>query len=228
MDSAATARTKTDRALEARMQEVSGDPERVDLLAKARAFKRSWIELADALARAYERESWRRWGFSDFETYCRRELHVTPQTAQKLLGSYRFLQSREPRVLERAKGDPEAPIPTPQAVDFVAKATERGAADDDAMSEIRRAAFEEGVSAPALSRRYKEVAFPVSDDERRSKLRGQISSAARRLADLLADPDAPVPHATAAATEEVIGDLLAALEAGAPGGPGGGEGSHEP
>lgn len=204
------------------MRAVSGDEERADVLAKARAFKRSWIELAEALARTHERESWQRWGYSDFETYCRRELHITPSTAQKLLGSYRFLRSREPAVLERAASDPQAPVPSPQAVDFVAKATERGAADEDTMSEIRRAAFDDGVSAPSLTRRYKEVAFPVSEEERKTKVRTQIASAARRLADLLADPDAPVPHAVAAATEEAIGDLLASLE-----GEGEGEGQSE-
>ena len=43
--------TKTDRAMEDRMVEVADDPERADTLAKARAFKRTWLELADALAR---------------------------------------------------------------------------------------------------------------------------------------------------------------------------------
>lgn len=212
MEPAVSARTKTDREMQDQMLEVSGDPERVEVLAKARAFKRSWIDLADALARSHERESWRRWGFSDFDSYCRRELRLTPTTAQKLLGSYRFLRAAEPRVIERAERDPEAPVPTLQAVNFVARASERGAAGEEAMSEIRSAAFDEGVSAPMLTRRFKEVAFPVSDEERKSKLRGQIETTARRLADLLAEPDAPIPHAAAAAAEEAIGALLTALE----------------
>jgi hypothetical protein len=212
MERAASARTKTDQKMEDQMHAVAGDPERVDVLAKARTFKRSWIELAEALARTCERESWRRWGFADFETYCRRELHLTPSTVQKLLGSFRFLKTSEPAVIARTARDPEAPVPSLQAVDFVARASERGAADEEAMSEIRRAAFDEGASAPMLSRRYKEVAFPVSDEEKRTKLRGQITSAARRLADLLADPDTPIPHDVAARAEEAIGELLAALE----------------
>lgn len=212
MERAASTRTKTDREMEEQMLAVAGDSERVDVLAKARTFKRSWLDLADALARTHDRESWRRWGFSDFESYCRRELHITPATAQKLLGSYRFLRSNEPRVLERAAQDPQAPIPSQKAVDFVARASERGAVDEDTMSEIRRAAFDEGASAPMLTRRFKEVAFPVTDEERKTKLRSQIESAARRLADLLAEPDAPVPHAAAATAEEAIGQLLSALE----------------
>jgi hypothetical protein len=212
MERAVSARTKTDQKMEDQMHAVAGDPERVDVLAKARTFKRSWIELAEALARTCERESWQRWGFADFETYCRRELHLTPSTVQKLLGSFRFLKTSEPAVIARTARDPEALVPSLQAVDFVARASERGAADEEAMSEIRRAAFDEGASAPMLSRRYKEVAFPVSDEEKRTKLRGQITSSARRLADLLADPDAPIPHDVAARAEEAIGELLAALE----------------
>ena len=90
--------TKTDRAMEDRLLAVSGDPERADTLAKARAFKRTWLELADALARVQKHESWRRWGFTDFDAYCRKELHLRSSTVAKLLGSYRFLESAAPTV----------------------------------------------------------------------------------------------------------------------------------
>ena len=50
--------TKTDRVLEDRMLSFAGDEERVEALARARNFKRSWIELAETLARVHERNSW--------------------------------------------------------------------------------------------------------------------------------------------------------------------------
>jgi hypothetical protein len=206
--------TKTDREMEDTMLAVADDPERVDVLAKARHFKRSWIELAEALCRVYERESWVQWGFAGFEEYCRKELHLKKATVAKLLGSYRFLQARAPRVLERTQSEPTAPVPSWQAVDFVARATERGAVDDDTMEEIERAAFDEGADAPLLSRRFKEVAFPVNEAERGEKLRQQLAGAARRLANLIAEPDAPVPHEVAVAVEESLGRLLDALDAG--------------
>src|SRR5690606_13011647 len=157
------------------------DAERVDVLAKARHFKRSWIELAEALCRVYERESFVHWGYAGFEEYCRKELHLKKATVAKLLGSYRFLQARAPRVLERAGSEPSAPVPSLQAVDCVARATERGAVDEDTMEEIERAAFEEGADAPLLSRRFKEVAFPVDEAARGDRLRHQLVGAARRL-----------------------------------------------
>lgn len=200
------------------MLAVADDAERVDVLHKARHFKATWIELAEALTGVYERESWVRWGFESFEDYCRKELHIKKGTVAKLLGSFRFLRSTAPKVLERGRGlsdvaEAETPIPTLQAVDFVARAHERGAADPDTLEEMHRAVFDEGADSAALSRRFKEVAFPVNDGERRDKLRTQLSSTARRLAGLLAEPDAPIPHHVAITVEESLGQLLDALDA---------------
>jgi hypothetical protein len=214
--------TKTDRAMEDAMLAAAGDTERVEVISKARAFKRTWIELAEALTRVYDRESWTRWGYDSFEVYCRKELHIKKGTVHKLLGSYRFMAARAPKVIERSRrdmpGDAPEPVATPmipslQAVDFVARAAERGAADGETMREMERAVFEEGAEAPLLSRRFKQVAFPVDAKEKREKLRGQLGNSARRLASLIAEPDAPVPHEVAIAVEEAIGQLLDALDA---------------
>lgn len=205
--------TKTDREMEDRMLAVADDPQRVDALAKARTFKRSWLELAEALTLVYERKSWKAWGYASFDEYAGRELHITKSTASKLLGSFRFLKSSAPKIIERAHEEPEAPVPSMKAIDFVARAEKRGAADDGTLREIRRAAFEEGADAPMLTKRYKEVAFPVSDDERKKKLRAQLSSVGKRLAALIADPDAPLEHPIAARVEEVLGEMLRVLEA---------------
>ncbi len=203
--------TKTDRAMEDRMLAVADDPERADTLSKARAFKRTWLELAEALTRVQSRSQWQRWGFADFESYCRTELHLRASTVAKLLGSYRFLESSAPRVLERAKRKPEAPVPTLGAVEFVAKATERGAADEETMETIQRVAFDEGADAPLLSRQFKDVAFPVTDDERADKTRSSIVATARRLAAQITAEDAPVPRKLAIRVEETLGELMEAL-----------------
>src|SRR5882757_8581795 len=131
--------TKTDRQMEDRMLAVANDPERADTLQKARAFKRTWLELAEALSRATEKQLWEKWGFSDFDQYCRKELHLRSSTVAKLLGSYRFLETSAPRVIERARGDYfEAPIPSLPAVEFVQRATEKGAADEETLRSIHR------------------------------------------------------------------------------------------
>src|SRR5262245_57955063 len=210
--------TKTDRQMEDRMIAVSGDPLRADTLAKARAFKRTWLELAEALTKVQHQNSFRDWGYDDFDAYCRKELHLRGATVQKLLGSYRFLETSAPRVIERARnlnasGEVfEAPIPSLPAVEFVQKATERAAADPETLETIQRVAFDEGLDAPVLARRFKDVAFPETDRERREKLRASIAQTARKLSSLIAEEGSPVPKKLAIRVEEMVGELLEAIE----------------
>ena len=208
--------TKTDRQMEDHMHAVAGDPVRADTLQKARAFKRTWIELADALTKVQSKRSWEGWGYPDFDTYCRKELHLRGATVQKLLGSYRFLETSAPRVIERARDvEPEdlsTPIPSLPAVEFVQKATERGAADAETLETIKRVAFEEGAEAPMLLKKFKDVAFPETETERREKLRGNIAQAARKLSALIAEDNSPVDKKLAIRVEEMVGELLEAIE----------------
>ncbi len=205
--------TKTDRQMEDQMLAVSSDPERADTLQKARAFKRTWLELAEALSRANEKRLWEKWGFADFDHYCRKELHLRSSTVAKLLGSYRFLETSAPRVIERARGDAlEAPIPSLPAVEFVQRATEKGAADEETLRTIQRVAFEEGADVPVLNRQFGKLAFPESKTERREKLRATIAQTARRLSSLIAEEEAPLPKPLAIKVEETIGELLEAIE----------------
>lgn len=205
--------TKTDRQMEDRMIAVSGDPLRSDTLQKARAFKRTWLELAEALTKVQGNRSWEPWGYTDFDAYCRKELHLRGSTVAKLLGSYRFLETSAPRVIERARGDHfESPIPSMPAVEFVQKATERGSADAETLETIQKFAFDEGVDAPMLARKFKDVAFPETDREKREKLRAAIAAAARRLSSLIAESDSPVPKKLAIRVEEMVGELLEAIE----------------
>src|ERR1700742_3540879 len=174
--------TKTDRQMEDRMHAVADDPERADTLQKARAFKRTWIELAEALSRASDKELWAKWGFTDFDAYCRKELHLRPSTVAKLLGSYRFLETSAPRVIERARTDRfEAPIPSLPVVEFVQRATEAGSADPETIKSIHRMAFEEGAEPAAINKQFGKLAFPQTDRDRKDKLRSAIAQTARRL-----------------------------------------------
>ena len=155
-----------------------------------------------------------RWGFSDFDAYCRKELHLRSSTVAKLLGSYRFLETSAPRVIERARGPEreQAPIPSMASVEFVKKATDRNAADPETLETIQREAFDEGMDAPLLAKKFKDLAFPVSAGDRREKLRGAIAQTARRLSQLIAEDGSPVPKKLAVQVEEVVGELLSTLE----------------
>ena len=210
---ASVASTKTDRKLEDKMLAAAGDPERANVIARARGFKRSWLELAEALTQVLEKGSWEGWGYKSFDAYCKIELQVSPSTAAKLTGSFRFLKTEAPTIIERSHHDQNAMIPDVKAVDFVQRAAERGAADASTMAEIREMAFEEGARAPMLARRFKSVAFPVSETDTESRLLGQLSSTAKKLAALIAEPNLPVCHEIAVELELALGKLQDALDA---------------
>jgi|SRR5580698_5570388 hypothetical protein len=206
--------TKTDRQMEDRMIAVADDPLRHDTLQKARAFKRTWLELAEVLTRVQSHKSYEGWGFPDFDAYCRKELHLRGSTVAKLLGSYRFLETSAPRVIERSRANDhfESPIPSLPAVEFVQRATERNAADAETLQTIQRVAFDEGLDAPVLARRFKDVAFPETETDRREKSRAAIAATARRLSTLLAETASPVPKKLAIRVEEIVGELLESIE----------------
>lgn len=205
--------TKTDRQMEDRMMAVANDPLRADTLQKARSFKRTWLELAEALTKVQAARSWEGWGFPDFDAYCRKELHLRGSTVAKLLGSYRFLETSAPRVIERAREDRfESPIPSLPAVEFVQRAVDKGAADADTLETIKRVAFEEGADAPLLAKQFKSIAFPETDRDKREKLRSNIAQTARKLSSLIAEEGSPVPKKLAIRVEELVGELLESIE----------------
>jgi hypothetical protein len=205
--------TKTDAMMEDRLLAVQSDPERADTLAKARMFKRTWIELAEALSRVSEKKLWAKWGFSDFDAYCRKELHLRGSTVAKLMGSFRFLETSAPKVIERSRADGfDAPIPSIQTVEYVEKATREGHADEETLRTIHKSAFEEGLEKPVLAKKFGELLFPQTPQDKKEKLRAAIAATARRLSSLVAEDGAPLPKELAVRVEETVGELLEAVE----------------
>lgn len=202
-------KTKGEARLEQAIHAHAEDAERVFVLERARRFKRTWIELAQALVDVRERETYLRWGYGSFDEYVTRELRLKRGTVDKLCASYGFLRANAPKLARESEDltDIARPVPSWQAVDFVARAEERGAAPAEVIDEMKREVFDEGAPAPALSRKYREVAFPVGDDERRERLNAQIIAAAKRLADLVAEPEARLPRGLGERVEAVIGEL---------------------
>ena len=205
-------RTQTDDALAAAEAVHAGDPERADMIARVRRFKASWFELGSALTELRRTERYTQWGFSNFEDYCRRELHLKRETADKLTGSYAFLRRAAPEVLQR--DGREAPIPSYQAVDFLRRAEEESEAPPETLSEIRRQVLDEGTELPKLSRIYRQVVFPVDADEAADKRRQSLKQTVAKLVELLAlaREDKLVPVQLCAEVEEPLSRLASALK----------------
>jgi hypothetical protein len=204
-------RTKTDDVLAAAEIQHSHDPERSELIARVRRFKASWFELGEALTEVKRVESYKNWGYGSFEDYCKKELHLKTDTADKLTGSFAFLRRRAPEVLRRDGRD--APIPTYQAVDFLRRAEEESDAPAETLSELRRHVLDEGAPLPKISRIYREAVFPLDPEEQTEKRLANLVGTINRLMELLAHTraDRLVPEALCAEVEEPLARLAAHL-----------------
>jgi hypothetical protein len=200
--------TKIDATLAALEDAHADDPERAELLRRARRFKSSWLELAQALTETRRGNRWKGWGFPTFEEYSTKELHLRPETVEKLTGSYSFLQKRAPAVLDR--DGVEAAVPSYQAIDYLRRAEESAEAPKAAVEEIRRKVLDEGMPLMQVAKQYNDVVFPIDEKTRRLKDAAGVKNVARRLRELLTETRA-VPRKVADEAGEALDALLEAL-----------------
>jgi hypothetical protein len=202
-------RTKTDVALAEAEEAHADDPERAELVRRARRFKTSWVELGEALTAARKHSSWRNWGYDSLEAYAKAELRLKPETVDKLTGSYSFLKKRAPAVLER---DPLVhPMPSYHAVDFLRRAEDSEDAPREAVEEIRRRVIDEAAPVAAVSRAYKDVVFPIDEGTRRERDLAGVKNVAKRLRELLSETRV-VSRKLAGEVTESLDKLLATIE----------------
>ncbi|MGA7119289.1 MAG: hypothetical protein WBY94_04285 [Polyangiaceae bacterium] len=201
-------RTKTEAALAEAQLAHADDPERAELLGRARRFKASWIDLAEALTRAKRGHRWKEWGFDSFEAYAKGELKLRQETVDKLTGSYSFLKRRAPAVLSRDAL--EEPIPSYQSVDFLRRAEASTDAPRDTVDAIRRRVLDEAAPASSLSRAYGDVVFPIDASKRQERDVAGLKNVAKRLHELLSETQAVSPK-LASEVREALAKLLAAL-----------------
>jgi hypothetical protein len=204
-------RTKTEAALEEAERTHADDPERAELLRRARRFKASWIELGEALTGVKRSGRWKEWGYESLEAYAKTELRMRAETVDKLTGSYTFLQRRAPAVLERDAL--EEPIPSYQSVDFLRRAEASDRAPRDAVEEIRRRVLDDAAPAAAVSKQYRDVVFPIDDAQRKARDVAGLRNVATRLRELLAGTRV-VPRRVAGDVSDALERLLGALDDG--------------
>lgn len=202
--------TKVDQDLEAQEEAFASDPDRARAIACARRFKSSWLELAEILVAIRKSNQYKEWGHESFEAYASKELHLRPETVDKLTGSYAFLHRRAPAVLERdgvAKS-----IPSYQAIDFLRRAEEDAHAPEEVVEEVRRQVLDEGAPAAQIKKQFGDSIFPIAPNERKKRDRSAVRNIATRLRDLLGETKV-VPREIAI---EVTGALDTLLESLAP------------
>jgi hypothetical protein len=201
-------RTKVDAALEAAAEKHANDPDRADVLRRTRLFKASWVELGEALTEVRRRAQYKAWGFSSFEEYAQRELHLRQETVDKLTGSFMFLKKHAPQVLTRDGLSQH--IPSYQAVDFLRRAEEQPGAPEEAIEAVRKRVLEDVAPLQAVAKQFREVVFPLAEGERKERDVAALLNVAGRLRELLGDTRA-VPRKLAGEVSEALDRLLDAV-----------------
>ncbi|MRR52739.1 MAG: hypothetical protein EG825_17855 [Rhodocyclaceae bacterium] len=153
-------KSKGELQIERLMRELDPDSERFRVLASARRFKSSWVELGEKLLAVQAGDRYREWGYASFEEYCSREVHIRRPTVEKLTLAYRFLEREEPHLL--ARQIELKPLPDFRAVDLLRQAREERQLPVEAYAALRQAVVEDDLSPPTVRKRLREFS-PTPD-----------------------------------------------------------------
>jgi len=204
------------------LEAEGADELRVRVVRRAREFKRSWVNMAEALVEVRNRESYLGWGYQDFYSYCSLELQLKQATADKLTGSYVALKRYAPSVLKRDGLNEH--IPTCDAVDYFAKALQKNPSNDgsneravaqDLVDELRLAVFEEGAPVTELRKRFNPVFHPKPEGSEQLDAIQRAAATARRLEKMVEEIDGlrrPMVRTTLETLEALREDLTELLE----------------
>lgn len=121
--------------LGARLQTLEPGSPRHAVVAAAHKFKASWLELAGQLTRLRASKAFGAWGYATFADYCRKELHIREQTADKLTRSYGYLRDRAPAVLDASTEATQA-LPPLDVVSLLSQARERTNVSSEALAAL--------------------------------------------------------------------------------------------
>lgn len=195
--------TKGSQHIEQLMRQLPPESERYQVLATAKQFKSSWVELGEWLAKVSNKKQFSEWGFTSFEDYCTKEIRIRRQTAEKLLLAFRFLERREPSLLERNE---KRPLPDYRSIDLLRKADEREHFSMEEYSELRQAVIEEERNHPSVAKRFRDMTHSHQPEQKTLHQHRNALLAAKRLATSLQEI-AEVPEELSQAVVQLIGFL---------------------
>ena len=183
--------------IENSIEEHEDDPDRQNVLEKARLFKAGWVELAEALSRTAKNRDFETWGYKTLEAYCLKELHIRKNTVTKLIGNYHFLKRKEPQLLEKKE---LTRLPDINAVNALAKASDTDI-DEETYSRLKEGAVNRGFSAATIAKKMKETKEPTQE-EKTGMLKKRIKTLAHSIRLLIAEEGA-VPDSITQALKEI-------------------------
>ena len=170
--------------------------------------------IRDSLSAVEKEGEYKAWGYRTFEAYAQHELHMKKETVTKLLRSYGFLSTYEPRMLEDL-GDKNQPmsVPSYQALDVLAEARQNPYLSERDYRELRDQVMAEDPSPAQIRKTVREKApEPVKKELIDPSERHRRALAlAERLYGLIVEAD-DLPERIRVSMEDVVGGLREALE----------------
>jgi hypothetical protein len=124
--------------MEALLGQLDPSSDRYRVLRAAKDFKAAWVTMGEELTVVREKETFRQWGYTSFDAYCRRELRLKVDTANKLTRSFGYLRDHQPDVLE---GATVRELPPLDVVDLLSRARERTKLTESQLSDISEEVF---------------------------------------------------------------------------------------
>ncbi|SHI79238.1 hypothetical protein SAMN02745165_00895 [Malonomonas rubra DSM 5091] len=150
------AKTKSELIIEQLMRELDPSSPRYQVLATARQFKSSWVELGEQLIKVKNQAEFQGWGYESFDDYCSREIRIRKETARKLTMAYRYLEQEEPELISAERR--LQPLPDYRAIDLLRQAKEEQGFTEDEYSQLRESIIDQERSYPTVQKQFREVA----------------------------------------------------------------------
>ena len=142
-------KTKSIETLEQKMSGIDSESIRGQILANAKGFKTSWINLGQALYTVWKDKLYKGWGYDTFEAYTAKEIGIRKQTAIKLLRSYSFLEKEDPLYLKKDYNEEAeaATVPTYQSVDVLRLANNKKDLSKEEYASMKKGVLDMGKDA---------------------------------------------------------------------------------
>ncbi|HEX8700413.1 MAG TPA: hypothetical protein VF815_16310 [Myxococcaceae bacterium] len=192
--------------IQQKAQSVPPGTFRHTVLVAAKRFKSTWAELGKLLVQVRDEAKYEEWGYSSFEAYCLKELHIKKQTALKLTRSFSFLAKHEPPEAVKEEDFPQR-APAFEVVEVLADAADRGQLSPSEYRSLRDSIWNPEKSATELKREFTER-FPKPPPEpppENVQLR-RLAQTARKLASELSGTR-KVPSAIAERAAALADDI---------------------
>jgi hypothetical protein len=147
-------RPKSIERLEEKIQQISNDPLRQEVLESAKHFKTSWIELGRSLYTVWKDKKYKEWGFNKFENYTSGEIGIRKETSMKLMRSYFFLEKEEPDYLrsQYRQDSPAQNLPTYETVDVLRQAKNKKLLGQEEYEHLKSQIFDKGKDAREIKK----------------------------------------------------------------------------